>query len=112
MPSGYHLCIFSIAGPFSTECISNISASDISDCDVQEKNEELNQFWQEFLSFYVKNNISLVCLENVAKLMNKIPGRRVHIPETKFKILQKFRRGSNIPFDFYINCDNCKAYTV
>lgn len=88
------------------------SEADVSECDVQEKCVALDQFWQEFLTFYVSNNVSLACLENVAKLVNKLPGTQLKIPETKYLILQKFRENSDIPFEFYINCQNCNLYTV
>lgn len=86
--------------------------TDVSECDVQEKCVELDRFWQEFLSFFVQNNVNFTCLENVAKLINNIPGTRVQIPETKYLILQKFREDSDIHFEFYVNCEKCKLYTV
>lgn len=96
----------------SIASISSVDGSDISECDVQKKYVEVKNYWQEFLSYYVKNNITLKCLERTAKLINKVPGTSMKIPDTKHKILKKFREECDICYDFYILCEKCKTYTL
>lgn len=64
------------------------------------------------MSQYLRHNWSLICLEDSAKLMNKLPGVSFKLPETKYLLLKKLRENSNIPFNFYILCKKCNAYTV
>lgn len=90
---------------------SELNASNASDCAVQKKYDEIQNFWKEFLSHYLKHNWSLTCLEESAKLINKIPGNSFKLPETKFKLMKKFREDSDIPLSFYILCEDCSLYT-
>lgn len=91
---------------------SEVNTSNNSICAVQEKYDDIQNFWEELLSQYLKHNWSLTCLEDSAKLINKIPSISFKLPETKYKLLKKFREDSDILFNFHIFCEKCSVYTV
>lgn len=52
-------------------------------------------------------------LEDMAKLVNMCPPTsKVKVPETKYKIMKKFREDCEIEFDFHVFCERCKTCTM
>lgn len=71
--------------------------------------QKYQDFWNEFLRFYLRNNLTFPCLEETAKLINCMPGNVFKVPDTKYKIMKKFC-ANKIPMHFHIYCTNCKKY--
>lgn len=64
------------------------------------------------LQHFVKYKLSFSCLESTAKLMNSMPGAKVRLPVTKYRLLQSFQRLSSFHQQYHVYCDRCEIYTT
>lgn len=92
----------------------------LSDDDEEQKNcnatdvaaSDLDSAIQSLMEYFMKYKSSFSCLEDTAKLMNRMPGARVQLPVTKYRLLQEFMRSSCVDLQYHIYCERCKVYTM
>lgn len=65
----------------------------------------------KLMTLYLRHNLTEIAVEDVAKLINTIPGAKVNIPLTKYSLFNEFMAGSRHKVDKYIHCSSCNEYT-
>lgn len=91
------------------ESWSACSSSSEAESEDEKSLDENEEFWSTYSSIFVKNNLTLKCLEDIAKLVNIKSGS--NIPETKYLILKKFLQKCGLQIQTFILCSACDAYT-
>lgn len=95
---------------------TNISADSLDGIDLQlmctESDERNGGIFNDVLSLYLKHNLTMNCLEDICKLVNRIPGATINIPSTKFNIFKRIQNNSShdIVKVYYIKCVICQCY--
>lgn len=62
---------------FSHSSSDSMSSSDDDHRALDDGNDA---FWSYYSSVFVKNNLTLICSEDIARLVNKVPGSNSKIP--------------------------------
>lgn len=92
--------------------LTNISLNaTINDFCDSTSNKIQNEVIEQLMGLYLRHNLTKIAVEDVAKLINKIPGGNVKIPTTKYLIFKEFLSNSTLKVDKYILCKNCKIYS-
>lgn len=86
---------------------SNLSELNISD-DVNCSPNERDQLIEKLMKLYLRHNLTKIAVEDIAKLMNEIPGATVKMPDTKYTIFQEFIRKSQLKVYEYRFCSKCQ----
>lgn len=66
---------------------------------------------KKLMQLYSKHNLSKVAIEDIAKLVNSVPGAKIQIPTTKHLIFQEFSKNSSNIVNKHILCPRCKDYS-
>lgn len=78
------------------------------------KIKKYHQNTQEVISrlvdLYLKYNLTLVCLEDIANLVNNIPGNITKVPVTKYSLMRSVTAFGELVH--YINCEKCGKYSA
>lgn len=99
---------FSVSN-MTLNCISNISEFDLS----EERNAEPNirdDLIERVLKIYFRHNLTKIAVEDIAKLVNQIPGGSIKIPETKHSLFKEFLSASELKVFRYTLCKKCDGY--
>lgn len=68
-----------------------------------------NSFVDKIMHLFLRHNLTLVCLEDVMKLLNEGKEEWSKLPTSKRQILKLFRQHRNVFNVFYmVKCCNCK----
>lgn len=99
---------FSVSN-MTLNCISNISEFDLS----EERNAEPNirdDLIERVMRIYIRHNLTKIAVEDIAKLVNQIPGGSIKIPETKHSLFNEFLSASELKVFRYTLCKKCDGY--
>ena len=93
----------------SVELLEMDTFDQYSCANMPKKNSPVIKLTKNVVSHTIQFNQSYKAMENVAKLINSTPGRKIAIPDTKHKI----KKTVNGLFDteFYIQCKSCDEFT-
>lgn len=99
-------------GSISFSSTGSTEENDLATVDnTEEKASDYNVAIRKLMQYFVKHRSSFSCLEDTAKLMNSMPGARVQLPVTKYKLLREFMLLNSFNIQYYISCDRCNIYT-
>lgn len=65
----------------------------------------------KLFKLFIQHKWTLKCLENTAKVINSMPGARIHIPTTKYLLIKELLDASKIIVWFHLRCIACEKYT-
>lgn len=97
---------------------SNISLNDgdvsfnISNVETNNIGTDRDAMIKDLMQLYSKHNLSKVALEDIANVMNSVPGANVQIPTTKYLIFKEFSQHSSHIVNKHILCSQCKEFSV
>lgn len=80
--------------------------------DVTKVENDLDTAMKNLMDYFTKYKLSFGCLENTAKLMNSMPGAKVQLPVTKYKLLKEFMNSVSFDLQYNIYCKRCQVYTM
>lgn len=66
---------------------------------------------RKLMQLYSKHNLTKVALEDIASVVNSVPGANIKIPTTKYLIFKEFLHDSSTDVNKHIFCSHCKNYT-
>lgn len=89
------------------ESFDSIDLDDISETTPMHSSE-YNLLMEGLLIHYLKYKISLVQLEDLAKLLNMVPNNSVKLPTTKYLLAKEFFSLCSLECNRYVKCTNCK----
>lgn len=100
----------------------DVSLSDISlentidfnisdDCDIQKYNNDRDTLVNDVLGLCLRHNLTKAAVEDIAKLINKVPGATIEIPSTKYLLFKECHHKSPIKMNKYIYCIKCEDFT-
>lgn len=94
------------------QSFSNISlnATVNVSCD-SNSNKLQNEVVEQLMGLYLRHNLTKIAVEDIAKLINGIPGGSVKVPETKHLIFKEFVGSSTLKVIEYISCQTCQNYS-
>lgn len=75
-----------------------------------EHDDEYSNIIKNVMYFYIRHNITLVCLEDAVRLLNSCAG--LQLPTSKPSIMAMFEKNVRIKTHiiYYVKCVNCKTY--
>lgn len=65
----------------------------------------------ELMQIYIRHNLTSAALEAVAKLMNKVSGTKIKIPQSKQMLLKEFCEKNPFKVRKHTFCDDCIGYS-
>lgn len=103
----------------SENCISfsdgtlsfNSSSLDFDMSDRDTKKGARDEMIESLMSLYHRHKLTKIAVEDIAKLLNQMPGASVNIPETKYSIFKEFLYKSELKVFRYIFCKKCEDYS-
>lgn len=84
----------------------------VEDLESKDGKRQLNLL-ERAVQHYLKHNISLVCLEDVMKLMNMARGSSTPLPATKYLIFKQMSERSSYDLrrTYHVKCSKCHIYS-
>lgn len=74
-------------------------------------NTDRSKLFNQLFDVYTKHNLSLSALEDIARLINNVPGATINIPTYKYSLLNEFNEKNKHNFHKRMLCSGCKEYT-
>lgn len=65
----------------------------------------------ELMDLFVRHKFTSAALEDIAKLLNKMPNASIQIPTTKYRLVQEMLSTSNLKYSKYYFCAPCGVYS-
>lgn len=90
--------------------ISNLSDFNLSD-DVSNQVNARDQLIEGMMQIYVRHKLTKSAIQDIAKLVNKVPGAMINVPYSKYLIFKEFMQKSELNVFIYIFCTTCKDYS-
>lgn len=73
---------------------------------------QINDLVEKIMLLYLKHNLTLVCLEDVMKLINENLEECKKLPTGKVQIMNMFREHRDlVDILYFIKCSKCKKYS-
>lgn len=97
-----------------SEIIDNLDVSlndiNISTDTENESDDKTTSIIYKVMQFYIRHNLTLICLEDTARLLNTCTN--LYFPTSKIQIMKLFEERMTIKFGkkYFVNCTNCKTY--
>lgn len=99
---------------FSLSDISlNATNQSISDHDNSREGvlNERDELVKSLMNLSIRHNLTKAAIQDVAKVLNSVPGSTVQIPTTKYLIFKEFLRQSPIEIYKYYFCSKCNEFS-
>lgn len=88
----------------------SVDSIDINTSETQSaQSNDYNELIERLLKHYLRYKISLVQLEDLAKLLNSVPKTSVRLPTTKYLLTKEFSKLCSLECYRHITCSNCKT---
>lgn len=88
-------------------CSFNIS----NEIGVEKHRNDRDELVDELMSLCVRHNLTKAAVEDIAKLINKVPGATVEIPSTKYLLFKESLRKSPLKISKYVYCAKCDEFS-
>lgn len=97
-------------------CTIYFSLNDTNSAEIDISNE--NSLFQnnetvvtDLMKLYLRHNLSKVAVEDIAKIINKVPGANIEIPTNKHLLFKEFLQNNPLNVFKYVNCSRCAEYS-
>lgn len=103
--------------PENEVSLTNITLNDSKciDLDLSENNKicknPRDEVIERLMILYLRHKLTKIAVEDIAKLVNSIPGASFQIPATKYLLFNEFLGKSKLNVYKYIFCKACEEYT-
>lgn len=98
--------------------LSDVSLNDdtsrdfnISDETIEKTGNARDELVNSLMSLCVRHNLTKAAVEDIAKLINKVPGATVEIPATKYLLFKESLQKSPLNITKYVNCSKCDEFS-
>lgn len=98
---------------------SNVSLNSKEQTSFNISNEGINlietdreSLLNKLMQLYLKHNLSKAAVEDIAVVMNSVPGAKIKIPTTKYLLFKEFLANNSHNVNKLILCNRCKQYSA
>lgn len=94
----------------NTSIIEALNNSTVSVPEVQQR-DDLKEAIGSLFEYFIKHNISFEALEDLAALMNRMPGTQIALPTSRYLLFKEMQSKIKFKCSTYRYCAPCKKYS-